>query len=166
MKKMIVIKGAQNSGKARSIKKVYRIFSALKELDGSLDIELSEPVMINEFDFQATLVYRGKKIGILSLNEHGLNHRKWLKELADGDCEIIVCASRQREETLDNVNDIAEEYEYDTVCNVVSLITFDREKDERLYEVWSRRIAEGIIGLIDGLINREHDLQHLQSGIC
>jgi hypothetical protein len=155
MKRMIVIWGSYNSGKARSIKKVYRIFSALKDLDKSLVTELSEPVMINKSDFQATLMYRGKKIGIMSLNDSKSNHGNWLDKLVEANCDIIVCASLESGETDDNVNNIAEEYGYDTV-KLVSLLHLEKDKkDDILYDIWSRQIAEGIIGLIDGLINME-----------
>jgi hypothetical protein len=165
LKTMIIVRGAREVDKARSIEKVYDIFDGLKKLDNSLKIKWEKPVEYDEKkNLKVVLKYRKKTIGIESMIAPSPYHKECLKELADYDCDIIVCASNEGGKTYENIEYIVKEYKYYPV-KVISHMIFEKDrKDEQLYEVWSRQIAEGIVGLIDGLINREHDSQDLQNG--
>jgi hypothetical protein len=154
MKTLIVIRGTGNTGKTQSIVKVYNIFDALKKLDKSLGIEELKRLDHTKGDFQAVLMYRGKKIGIESIGDPGSEHKTRLGELADDNCYIIISASRTAGETYDSIHYTAKEYGYELVQVESRIFLKEDEKNEILYDIWNRQIAEGIIGLIDDLINR------------
>lgn len=56
-------------------------------------------------------MYRNHKVGILSLGDPGSAQSDYLEQLADDECEVIVCASRSKGATCDAVSKIASRYD-------------------------------------------------------
>ena len=55
---------------------------------------------------------KGIKVGVETFGDPDSLQRKWLEDLAKDDYNIIVAASRTYGETVDNVKDIAQQYDY------------------------------------------------------
>ena len=91
---IIVLRGPADSGKTTTIKEVNKKLIAL-------GAEMIQPKYIEESggDFAAKLRFRGKTIGIVSTGDL----RKYQKDFFDSignDCDIYVCASRTKGETV------------------------------------------------------------------
>ena len=153
MKTMIVVRGAGNSGKTRSIRKVYELIKKLAESYKSLKIEEKCYCKRSNDDFMAVFGYSGKIIGIESVGDPGSEHSKKLKQLADEyKCDIIVAASRTGGETIDSVRSFQKDYDCDLYMVTSMLICEKAEKNEKFFDSWNESIAIGIIKLIDELI--------------
>ena len=116
MKKTILcVFGPANTGKTSTIRRVDEM---LQSYGAKVVRELFE-----ENDFAREYIFRKHKIGILSLGDPGSSQTEHLEQLANDDCEIIVCASRSKGTTCDAVSIIAKRnydrywisplYEYD-----------------------------------------------------
>jgi hypothetical protein len=150
MKTMIVVRGSHDTGKTRSIQKVYETINKLRERYKSLEItELKSAYCEHNGDFKAIFEYKGKKIGIESIGNYCVIQKEWLADLANADCDIIVCASYLGGKAHDYVLDIKEKYDYNFYWVISQMICL---KGDPLYDTWDEYIAKGIVKLIDELI--------------
>lgn len=63
--------------------------------------------LVEENDICKEYWFRNHKLGILSLGDPNSDQSDYLKQLANDDCEIIVCASRSKGTTCDAVSEIS-----------------------------------------------------------
>ena len=104
MKKTILcLFGPANTGKTSSIKRVDEILQ-------SYGAKLVK-ILFEEYDFYKEYMYRNHKVGILSLGDPGSAQSNYLEQLADDECEVIVCASRSKGTTCDAVSKITSRYD-------------------------------------------------------
>ena len=104
MKKTILcLFGPANTGKTSSIMRVDEILQ-------SYGAKLVK-ILFEEYDFCKEYIYRNHKVGILSLGDPGSAQSDYLEQLADDECEVIVCASRSKGATCDAVSKIASRYD-------------------------------------------------------
>lgn len=105
-KTIIVVQGGVNQGKTESIRS---IFDRFKEKN----------ILIEEKFFNSEVVAifeeNGIKIGINSIGDPNSSQKDWLKHLVSEECKIIITASRTRGETVININDLANLYNYTTI---------------------------------------------------
>lgn len=100
MKKTIIcLYGPANTGKTSSIRLVDE---KLQSYGAKLIKNLLE-----ENDICKEYLFRNHKLGILSLGDPNSDQSDYLKQLANDDCEIIVCASRSKGTTCDAVSEIS-----------------------------------------------------------
>ena len=104
MKKTILcLFGPANTGKTSSIMRVDEILQ-------SYGAKLVK-ILFEEYDFCKEYIYRNHKVVILSLGDPGSAQSDYLEQLADDECEVIVCASRSKGATCDAVSKIASRYD-------------------------------------------------------
>lgn len=104
MKKTILcLFASANSGKSRSIRRVDEILQSY----GAKTVK----VLFDEYDFCKEYMFRCHKIGVLSLGDPDSAQPKYLRQLANDECDIIVCASRSKGTTCKAVSDIATKYD-------------------------------------------------------
>lgn len=100
MKKTILcLFGPANAGKTSTIRRVDEILQ-------SYGAKLVK-VLFEEYDFGKEYMFRGHKIGILSLGDPGSAQSEHLDHLAIDECDIIICASRSKGTTCDAVSKVA-----------------------------------------------------------
>jgi len=100
MKKTILcLFGPANTGKTSSIRRVDEILQ-------SYGAKLVK-VLFDENDFGKEYLFRAHKVGILSLGDPGSAQSEHLNQLAADECDVIICASRSKGATCDEVSKIA-----------------------------------------------------------
>ena len=104
MKKIIALRGVANRGKSCTLKKVYR---QLREEYPHCEIEC----LIDRADIRAVLTINDVKIGIESQGDPSSRLFKSLELFVRIKCQIIICATRSRGETVDAVNNLKDTYE-------------------------------------------------------
>ncbi|WP_196893443.1 hypothetical protein [Aureivirga marina] len=145
---IITIYGRANEGKSETIKKVFK----------NLFIEFPQAKLIKEKFKDSNDIYKVIKIdniviGFESEGDPKSRGLKTLSELANEKiqnekkgCDIIICASRSKGETVHNVLNVAKEHEY----NVIWISSFFSRQLNT--EFLNKRASENIIEIIKGLI--------------
>lgn len=115
-KTILCLFGPANIGKTATI---WRVDEILQSYGAKLLREL-----FVEDDFCREYIFRSHKLGILSLGDPGSAQLEHLEQLANDECELIVCASRSKGTTCDAVSNVAKNnyeiywisplYEYDS----------------------------------------------------
>ena len=106
MKKSIIcLYGPANTGKTSSIRWVDEILQ-------SYGVKLVK-VLLDENDICKEIVFRNHKVGLLSLGDPDSGQLNYLNQLADDECEVIVCTSRSKGATCDAVTQIVSIYNYE-----------------------------------------------------
>lgn len=114
MKTIISIWHSSNKGKTRTIREVANYL-----LQNYTDTEIiySPPNGIpDQGDFRIVLRVKGKIIGIETQGDPGTGLEKRLSDLADiFNCDIIICSSRTRGETVMAIENVANTRDYQTI---------------------------------------------------
>lgn len=106
MKTIILIKGNSKSGKSEVIREVFNIINTGKTFKVHI---------IDKVDVKAEGFYQNINIGIESQGDPNSRQGQSLKEFANNSCDIIICASRTRGETYENVISISKHYNYQLI---------------------------------------------------
>ncbi|WP_196889057.1 hypothetical protein [Aureivirga sp. CE67] len=146
MKKTIIaIYGRENEGKSETIKNVHKSllykFPNAKKIPENQKIDYSEDIntCISINDFIIGFESQGDPKSRM-INENTLNN------LAEKNCDIIICASRSKGETVHKVNEIANEFNY----NVLWISSFFSRQLNT--EFLNKKASENIIEIIKGLM--------------
>ena len=104
MKKTILcLFGPANTGKTSTIRRVDELLQSY----GAKIVK----ILFEEGDFCKEYIFRNHKVGILSLGDPGSAQSDYLEQLANDECEVIVCASRSKGTTCEAVSKIAVRYD-------------------------------------------------------
>jgi predicted kinase len=100
---LLALWGTSNSGKSTTIKRVYGLLRS-KHKDAE--------IIHSKFgrDFVVILLIKGKKIGIESQGDPNGRLGSSLERFVREKCNVIICATRTRGQTVDAVNDLAKRY--------------------------------------------------------
>jgi hypothetical protein len=146
---IIAIYGRQNEGKSETIKMVCKML-----LDNFSDSKLfpdTEEVVDFSSDINVIVKVGDFKIGIESQGDPDsrMINEDTVKKLAEKGCQIILCATRTRGDTVKEVDKIANNYNYYTLWKSSYYAPgFD-------HKIIDRICAEEIVGLIKSLIVEE-----------
>ncbi|NEM99456.1 hypothetical protein [Pontibacter burrus] len=114
MKTILSVWNSGGKGKSGTIRELARIL--LANYPGYIPVK---PLTINipsDIDFLIVIEIDGIRVGIVSQGDPGTGLDRKLKELADEhNCDIIICATRTRGETVKIVDRIAKSRGYDTI---------------------------------------------------
>ena len=102
--KIICFKGKANTGKSTIIKRILNEFFKITLIPK------------DKKDFSLCFLYEGKKVGICSYGDSKRDMKKWLKPLKNEKCEIIICASHTRGETIEFVESLGGEIVHYIEC--------------------------------------------------
>lgn len=106
MKKTIFcLFGPERIGKTSSIRRVDEILQ-------SYGAKLVK-VILDDNDICKEYMYRAHKVGILSLGDPGSDQSNYINQLANDECEVIVCASRSKGATCDAVSQVVSKHNYE-----------------------------------------------------
>ncbi|MDD3479055.1 MAG: hypothetical protein PHI42_01530 [Paludibacteraceae bacterium] len=145
MKTIIAVKGNSGTGKSATILKVNEHFK---------ESIITCKNVCDTFDILSVIEVKGHKIGLLSLGDpNPLNqnvHLNLLKDLTTQQCEIILCATRTRGETVDNIFRLNSEDGYNIIwtsnfCDDLRGASFDTN-------MLNTHFADSIITLIINLL--------------
>ena len=103
MKTLIAVRGVANRGKSASIKEVYLL---LKRAYPGAEFE---DIFIGA-DITAIITINGLKVGVESQGDPNSRLFKSLPHFVRRGCQVIICATRTRGETVDLVNKYADRY--------------------------------------------------------
>jgi hypothetical protein len=106
MKTVIALSNISDKGKSDTLREFAKlILSSYPILKAISPIPISVPI---SGDFRCVIEINNVVVGIESQGDPTTNLRKRLNELTDQfNCEIILCSSRTRGETIDAVNNFA-----------------------------------------------------------
>ena len=105
MKTIIAVWGTAAIGKSSMIKTIFEKLNVI----GSFE------EFISDGDIKAIGNYNGKLIGIESQGDPYSRQGKSLGEFANRNCDIIICASRTKGETVNNIIRISESFNYEVI---------------------------------------------------
>ncbi|WP_321308182.1 hypothetical protein [Marinifilum fragile] len=106
MKNILTIWGGAEQGKSATIKNLIPLF------------ETNFPKakvnwLIKGYDIKLIIEIEGKKIGVESQGDPNSRLKSSITDFAkDDNCDLIICASRTRGETVKIIKDVAKEYNY------------------------------------------------------
>ncbi len=106
MKTIILIKGFSNSGKSKVIKTVFEILNFHKTF---------KIYLLDSTDVKAEGIYNNKLFGIESQGDPNSRQGQSLIEFAKNNCEVIICASRTKGETYENVIELSKIFDYQLI---------------------------------------------------
>ena len=109
MKILLDVFGPANKGKSTAIIDAFCKLSGRDEKD-FFDVDGN----LKSGDITEVLTINGKKVGFVSHGDNG-NNKNILSRLVEKKCDIIVCASRTRGSSLNNVKEIAEHNSFQIV---------------------------------------------------
>lgn len=143
MKKTIIaIWGDASQGKSSSIREIANLITFY--FPGStLTYLIQGPV-----DIKAIATINGIKIGIESQGDPNSRLRQSLSEFIAEGCEIIICATRTRGDTVDAVNELFINHRYDIIW---TSNLFSNEKD---INYLNTTFANHILSVVADIINR------------
>lgn len=157
MKTIIAIKGLEDNGKTSSIIKIFD--DLIKENTQNEILFRSEPYSNDNKDFHAviicTFIEKKIKIGIASAGDPDSNQLDCLKKNIEHDCDIIICASRTRGETVTNVKEIAKMTNYDLIWTSNYNYAGEKDKNQELIGILNAQFSQAIIILIKAIINNQ-----------
>lgn len=104
-KTILCLYGPERIGKTSSIRRVDEILQ-------SYGAKLVK-ILLDENDICMEYMFRTHKVGILSLGDPGSEQSNYLNQLANDECEVILCASRSKGATCDAVSQVASKYNYE-----------------------------------------------------
>jgi signal recognition particle receptor subunit beta len=118
---IIAIKGEARTGKTTAIRAIYeRLDAIVKEvLENNADEKGYKEftyILEKNNDFEAIGEYNSKKIGIGSYGDTKDRQLEIIQDFADEEkCDIIICASRSKGETVLNVKNVSKEFTHDVI---------------------------------------------------
>lgn len=136
MKVIICMQGKANIGKTHTLRKVY------EKLNSHEKTILEQP---ND-DIYATIKMGDFLIGIATQGDPMSGLKERLNELMQKSCDIIVCASRSKGYTVDDVENSALQNGYSLIWSS-PFVT----EDKTLRETCQDYMAQSIINLINGI---------------
>ncbi len=142
-KTIIAVYGSQQKGKSETIKNIYQLI--LPDPNASL-LELEKENNFKQ-DILLTIQFGNFVIGLESQGDPYGRSKQTLPRLAKKGCDIIVCASRTRGETVNIINKVAEDHDYHTLW----ISSFYSPKLD--HKVLNKIAALNIIKIIKTLIN-------------
>ena len=108
MKQIFGLYGTSNVGKSETIKNVYRKLTE-KYSDFIFQKDF-EPIVANEGDICVIIIINGKIIGIESQGDPNSRIFESLPVFAKFNCDIILCSTRTRGATVDEVEKLKGDY--------------------------------------------------------
>ena len=142
-KTVIAISGASNQGKSASIKEIVQRIT-LRFPSAFVDYK------INTADVKAIIQIGHVKIGIESQGDPGSRLGASLQEFIKEGCDIIVCATRTRGETVELVNEMFAKYHYDIIW---TSNYFSNEKYDPNNPIINHFFADHMIFLVQQVMN-------------
>ena len=114
MKTIVVLRNKGDKGKTETLRAFANIIiSTYPELKEITPIPINVPT---EHDFKLVVEINGKIIGIESQGDPNSGLREKLELLANKDqCDLILCSTRTKRDTVRAVNEIAQKYNYDKI---------------------------------------------------
>lgn len=114
MKTILSVWNTAGKGKSQTIRELARLLLASYPAYVSIDpITISIPP---DRDFLIVVEVDGIRVGIASQGDPGTGLERKLRKLADEfNCDIIVCATRTRGESVKIVDRVANDYDYNTI---------------------------------------------------
>ena len=97
MKTVICIRGTKHIGKTTLIHTVFDM----------LNLAETPPLQMWGNDMLAILNMQGKTVGFASMGDPGSNQKTCLQQLVESGCEVILCASRTKGNTVNAVDNLA-----------------------------------------------------------
>lgn len=146
MKKTIItIWGNASTGKSSTAKLVYDQFlNNYRDLITSID---DGPQ--NTFDITKIFKCINVIVGIESQGDPSSNIFSSLPKFVDNKCELIICTTRTRGKTADEVNRISEEFNYNVIW--LSNLSAGQKENTRLNEILNKKTAMFIHEIIRDL---------------
>ena len=134
MKTIICIRGKANTGKTQTLLNFYKLLDPLEENILSRQDE----------DICATVIMKDILIGVETQGDPLSQQENWIKELIQKSCDIIVCASRTKGETIECVKKYASLNGYSLIWASPFVV-----KNEELHDLCHQLMAISIINLIN-----------------
>jgi len=135
MRKIFGLYGAANVGKSQTIKEVYNLLSSEYKT-----AKIKHQIL--ESDIIVVLTIDGITIGIESQGDPNSRLAESLSLFVKMECNIIICATRTRGQTVDAVNKLVKNHEYEVLW-----LKQDVKSDGSEYEsnkAMARRIVDEI----------------------
>lgn len=145
MKKIIALKGVANVGKSDTIMKVYEL---LKKRYPNAKIECRDKIF--RIDINVVLIINGVKIGIESKGDPSSNLPKKLNAFKSADCQVIICATRSKGQTVDAVLKLEPKYD---VLWMEQVAVPEPSK----YESANRGMAKQIVDAVENALHTRRD---------
>lgn len=105
-------------------------------------------------DLCATVQYNGLLVGLASQGDPYSLQEDWLAELIDKSCDVIVCASRSKGETVGIVKKYAKENNYELIwLSPLYVSAYNTEyRIEELYEFLNETTAHAVRDIINNFV--------------
>lgn len=143
-KTVIAIWGNAIQGKSTSIREIASRIPA--RFPGSSVTYLIQ----GDVDIKAIAIINGLKVGIESQGDPNSRLRQSLDDFVAQGCEIIICATRTRGDTVDAVNELYSNHRYDIIW---TSNLFSNEKDiNYLNTTFANHILSVVADIINGVI--------------
>jgi hypothetical protein len=139
MKTVIALYGPANTGKSSTVKKVYELLKA-KYPNAPVTHE------IIHHDVRAIIKINGHSIGIESQGDPGSRIFTSISLFVQEECDIIVCATRTRGQTVEVIENLKPQY-----C--VNWVQKLREPNEAQHEQINKALASDILKQVQMLIH-------------
>jgi cytidylate kinase len=142
-KTVIAISGASNKGKSASITEIVQ----------RVTLHFPSTVVdykITAVDVKAIIQIGNVKIGVESQGDPGSRLGASLQEFIKEGCDIIICATRTRGETVELVNEMFSLYRFDIIW---TSNYFSKEKYDPKNPVINHLFADHIIFLVQQVMN-------------
>lgn len=148
MKKIIALKGVANVGKSDTIRKVYELL--LKRYPNA-KIECRNRIF--RIETNVVLIIDGVKIGIESKGDPSSNLPKKLDAFKSAGCQVIICATRSKGQTVDAVLTLAKLEPKYGVLWIEQVVVPEPSK----YESTNRGMAKQIVVAVEKVLHTRRD---------
>lgn len=141
VKTIIAFRGVANIGKSTTIKKTYELLLG-KYPSAIIERRIIPP----RVDISVIITINGKKIGIDSQGDPCGKLADRLHSFVEVDCQVIICATRTRGETVKAVNQLKPSYDVLWISRVV-------EQNSSEQESANHKMAQRIVEEAEKLIH-------------
>ena len=107
---------------------------------------------INDKDKSAIIKVDGGKVAVVTLGDPASGHFDYLSDVAKEEPDIIVCASRTRGETVEDVMSISIEHNYDVIW--FNNFYFSGTSDESQRRILNETSADAVVTLVKKLLEQ------------
>lgn len=139
MKKIIALYGCADTGKTHTLNHLIGLLDKTKEVYGD---DLAK-------DGRAFIPYGNKKIAVTTWGDNGDELKKNIEFFEEGNCDILVTATRTRGGSSKNLNDYASE-------NGIKIVWIEKNTSIILKDLINQTQAKDIQAVINTLINNDH----------
>jgi len=145
MKTILAIWHSAEKGKTETIREFAKLLIEKYNIDTDINLE---PILIpTKADFRLIVNINGKVVGIESQGDPGTGLKDRLIVLADlNNCDIIICSTRTKGETIDAVDNLHYNYGFQTIWT--STYQIAKESEQKLA---NKLKAKHIIDLLQTL---------------